>query len=956
MGDCGADSSWSGNRVRQAFLDFFVSHGHTAVPSSSVVPVNDPTLLFANAGMNQFKSIFLGTVDPSSHFASMKSATAAQKCIRAGGKHNDLDDVGKDVYHHTFFEMLGNWSFGDYFKEEAIGWAWELLTKVYKLDPDRLYATYFGGDESQGLPSDEEARQLWEKLLPASRVLPFGCGDNFWEMGDAGPCGPCSELHYDRIGGRDASALVNLDDPDVLEIWNIVFIQYNRESDSSLKSLPAKHVDTGMGMERVTSILQNKRSNYATDLFAPIFDAIQKVGTQRPYQDRVGDDDPEGTDMAYRVVADHIRTLSFAIADGAGPGAEGRDYVLRRVLRRAVRYGQQKLGAKDGFFCTLVDVVVDNFGGQYPELRTNRDRIFSVIQEEEVSFSRTLQKGIKRFKTIAEGLNKEGKDLLDGKVLFELWDTFGFPPDLTELMAQEEGLRVDLPGFQVAMNAARELSRAGQKKGGAGGIKFEAAETAHLKSKGILTTDDSPKFAAEDVETTILHIVAPDGSFPDTTEDLEDSVGIIIGATSFYAEQGGQVTDTGELVGVPGTATLQVDAAQVAAGYVLHRGTVTGGVLHVGDKVTTRIDRKRRDRVAPNHTFTHVLNLALKQQLGDHIAQKGSIVLPDRLRFDFSHPGVIEPAKLQAIEKMCRDSLAAKQVVYSKEVPLSEARAITGLRAVFGEVYPDPVRVVSIGRPVEDLVADPANASNASFSVEFCGGTHLSDTSAAEAFALLSEEGIAKGVRRIVAVTKEEALEAIQLGEKLRGRTADARQLSPEKLEREVAALKKVVDDSVVPAAVKAELRTDIAALVKALQAAQKNAAAGNKAKAVSETVAAAAVAASAGEKSLVLQVDVGSDSKALIDASTAAQKEHPELPVILFSCDSGKGKVMVFAGVPKDLSSKLNAGQWLNAALSPLGGRGGGKPVAAQGSGPKVEALGEALEAAKTFCLEKLQ
>mmetsp|Transcript_19360 Transcript_19360/g.58510 ORF Transcript_19360/g.58510 Transcript_19360/m.58510 type:complete len:958 (+) Transcript_19360:236-3109(+) len=949
--------AWTGNRVRQAFLDFFKEQGHTVVPSSSVVPHNDPTLLFANAGMNQFKPIFLGTVDPTSDFAKLRRATDTQKCIRAGGKHNDLDDVGRDVYHHTFFEMLGNWSFGDYFKAEAIEWAWTLLTEVYKLDPERIYATYFGGDEKQGLPSDDEARTLWEKKLPTSRVLPFGCADNFWEMGDQGPCGPCSELHYDRIGGRDAAALVNMDDPDVLEIWNIVFIQYNREADSSLKPLPAKHVDTGMGMERVTSILQNKRSNYATDLFGPIFEAIQALGDKPPYQDRVGDDDIDGTDMAYRVVADHIRTLSFAIADGAGPGAEGRDYVLRRVLRRAVRYGQQKLGAKDGFFCKLVDVVVDKFGGFYPELRAQRDRIFSVIQEEETSFSRTLQKGIRRYKAVAEGLRKESKTQLEGKVLFELWDTYGFPPDLTELMAEEDGLTVDHPGFQAAMDAARELSRAGQKKGGAGGLKFEAAETAHLQRADIPVTDDSPKFGSDDVTTTLLQILAADGTFPDSTEGIEGPVGLVLEQTSFYAEQGGQVTDYGTISSADGGVVFNVEAAQVAAGYVLHKGNApSGGVLKVGDSVTTSIDQERRACIAPNHTFTHVLNLALKSVLGDHVAQKGSIVLPDRLRFDFSHPGVIEPAKLQAIEEMCLDSLAKAHQVYSKEVPLAQARDINGLRAVFGEVYPDPVRVVSIGRSVEDLVANPSDDSNAAYSVEFCGGTHLADTSGAKAFALLSEEGIAKGVRRVVAVTGAEASEAIEAGRQLQQRTADAQKLPSDKLEREVAALKRVVEDAVVPAPVKAQLRADVAALSKALLAAQKDAAAGNKKKAIAEAVAAAGAASSEGAKFVALRVDVGPDAKALQEASTAAQKEHPELPLILFSCDEGKGKALVFAGVPAMQSKALHAGQWLNAALAVLGGKGGGKPVAAQGSGPKVEAVEDAMAAAREFAQLKLQ
>ncbi|KAL0043139.1 hypothetical protein WJX79_010270 [Trebouxia sp. C0005] len=936
---------WSGDRVRAAFIEFFQTKGHTQVPSSSVVPHNDPTLLFANAGMNQFKPIFLGTVDPNSNFAKLKSATDSQKCIRAGGKHNDLDDVGKDVYHHTFFEMLGNWSFGDYFKKEAIGYAWELLTSVYKLAGERLYATYFGGDEKQGLKPDEEARQIWLQFLPAERILPFGTKDNFWEMGDQGPCGPCTEIHYDRIGGRDAADLVNMDDPNVLEIWNLVFIQFNREPDSSLKSLPAKHVDTGMGMERVTSILQDKISNYATDVFAPIFAQIQKVTGAEPYTDKVGSEDVGGRDMAYRVVADHIRTLCFAIADGARPGSEGRDYVLRRVLRRGVRYGQDTLKAPAGFFHGLVDSVVASMGHFYPELVKARDYIVEVISEEEVSFNRTLDKGIKRFKGAAADAKQQGQKDIDSKVAFEMWDTYGFPIDLTQLMAEEQGLEVSIDGFNKCMDQQRERSRAGAKSTAATSLKFQAEATAHLQNTGVGRTQDAPKYQDKDIESKVMAILSSTG-FVNSSEGCEGPVGLVLDSTNFYAEQGGQVADVGSFTSSPGR-TFEVQDTQVAAGYVLHIGQADGAFT-VGDKVVCQRDQQRRQRILPNHTFTHVLNYALREVLGDAVHQKGSIVLPDKLRFDFSHNGVIDAQKLGDVEGICRQSVQQEQQIYSKEVSLEEAQKINGLRAVFGEVYPDPVRVVSIGRSVEGLLSNPTADSNRQFSVEFCGGTHLKKTTDAGAFALISEEGIAKGIRRLVAVTGKEAAAAIKEGEGLANQLAAAQKLHGQQLETEVAALKQTIDPATISAAQKAALRDQLASLQKRVLEGQKKAAAANKQRATQAAVADADKAVTAGQRFGIMRVDVGLDPKALLEAWNAIQKQHPKLPVIMFSTDEGKGKALVYTGVPADLAKRMPAGEWLKAALDVLGGKGGGKPTNAQGQGPHIHKLSEAMNAAK--------
>ena len=867
------------------------------------------------------------------------------QCIRAGGKHNDLDDVGKDNYHHTFFEMLGNWSFGDYFKKEAIGWAWELLTEVYKLPSDRLYATYFGGEESQGLPPDEEARQIWLQFLPEARVLPFGCKDNFWEMGDQGPCGPCTEIHFDRIGGRDVASLVNMDDPNVLEIWNLVFIQFNREADGSLKPLPSKHVDTGAGLERVTSILQNKMSNYATDIFGPIFEAIQKAtGHPEPYTDRVGKDDVDNKDMAYRVVADHIRTLCFAIADGARPGNEGREYVLRRVLRRAVRYGREVLGAEEGFFSTLVDSVVDTMGGAYPELVKARETIRGVIKEEETSFSRTLLKGIEQFKKFAASA-QGGK--IAGPQAFLLWDTFGFPIDLTQLMAEESGLSVDLGGFQKAMEEAKELSRAGQKKGTGAGLKFQAEETAWLANSGVPLTADGAKYGAEDAQTQLLAILSKNGFVQSTAEAGEGPVGLVLGATSFYAESGGQVADTGAVVG-PGGA-FDVQDAQVAAGYVLHVGEAQGE-LKVGDAVAAKVDYTRRTKIMPNHTFTHVLNYALRQVLGDHVDQKGSIVMPDRLRFDFSNNGGVDAAKLAQVEAICLDFLSRQLDVHKAEVPLAQAKAINGLRAVSGEVYPDPVRVVSVGRPVEQLVSAPDNTA---YAIEFCGGTHLDNTRQARAFALLTEEGIAKGVRRIVAVTGEEAEAAIALGEELAGKVAAAASLAPADMAAEVKLLTNAVSGAVIPTVRKAAIQESLAALTRAVLDEQKKAAAANKERAVAAAVQASDAAVEVGERFLVARLDVGLDTKAVQEAWNAIQKKHPSLPVLFVS--PGEDKALAFAGVPQDLAPALDAGEWLKRALEPLGGKGGGKPTNAQGMGPNVGEVDAALQAGKQLAALKL-
>ncbi|KAL6533576.1 hypothetical protein OROMI_027688 [Orobanche minor] len=947
---------WPANKVRDTFLKFFEERNHVNWESSPVVPVNDPTLLFTNAGMNQFKPIFLGTADPNTSLSKLSRACNTQKCIRAGGKHNDLDDVGKDTYHHTFFEMLGNWSFGDYFKEEAIGWAWELLTTVFKLPTDQIYATYFGGDEKLDLPADNEAREIWHRYLPSARVLPFGCGDNFWEMGDTGPCGPCTEIHFDRIGGREAADLVNNDDPTLIEIWNNVFIEFNREADGSLKPLPAKHVDTGMGFERLTSILQNKLSNYDTDVFIPIFDAIQESTSARPYSGKVGPDDMDGIDMAYRVVADHIRTLSFAIADGSCPGNEGREYVLRRILRRAVRYGTEVLKAQQGFFNGLVKVVVEVMSPVFPELKQQEVHITNIIAEEEASFGKTILHGIEKFNKIAQVAAVQEKKIISGQDAFVLWDSCGFPLDLTQLMAEERGLRVDVDGFNIAMNEARERSRNAQNKQAAVTIVMDADATSALHKKGVATTNDSFKFTWFKDHKTMIKAIYTGSEYVERAS-FGDDVGIILESTSFYAEQGGQVFDTGLLGGPFGT--FEVLNVQVYGGYVIHLGKFNGdtGNFHVGDEVFCKVDFERRQRIAPNHTCTHMLNFALRKVLGTHVVQKGSFVLPEKLRFDFSHGKPVKPEDLDKIESLVNEQIKAELEVSAKEASLSDAKRVNGLRAVFGEVYPDPVRIVAIGRNVEELLANPENDEWLSISAELCGGTHISNTREAKAFALLSEEGTAKGIRRVTAVTRDYAFEAIEKAAELEEEVDQASKLEGNQLEQKVTSLNGQVESAAISRAKKAGLKAKISILQSQVIKYKKKIGKENICKAVEAVINAAEVAISEEKAFCISHVRVGLDTVAICEAVVKTMKEK-KMAVMVFSTDEQSNKTLVCAGVPgkSDKSEHLKVEEWLMAALEPIGGRGGrGKGGLAQGQGPDIKHVDEAIDVAKSFASLKL-
>eukprot|EP00128_Syssomonas_multiformis_P013802 Colp12_sorted_trinity150504_noHs@33595 len=944
--------------IRKTFIDFFVEKkGHKFVPSSSTIPHDDPTLLFANAGMNQFKPIFLGTVDPRSDMATWKSAANTQKCIRAGGKHNDLDDVGKDVYHHTFFEMLGNWSFGDYFKKEAIEYAWELLTKVYKLDPSRLYVSYFGGDEAAGLEPDYEARDIWLSVgVPAERVLPYGMKENFWEMGETGPCGPCSEIHYDRIGGRNVAHLVNADDPDVLEIWNNVFIQFNREADRSLRLLPKKHVDTGMGLERLVSVLQDKRSNYDTDIFVPIFEAIQHGTGSRPYTGKVGKDDVDGIDMAYRVVADHIRTLTIALSDGGMPSSVGRGYVLRRILRRAIRYAAEKLKAEPGFFASLVYVVAQTLGDVFPEVAANTQNVIDIINEEEAAFRKTLERGRRLFDRAAE----KAEGVIPGDVCWKLYDTYGFPIDLTEIMASERNMKLDVAGYEAAKQRAIEMSRK-DTKGAGEKIDLDVHAISELKGKGIPATDDSPKYiytakdngSEYDFASATGNVVAirTASDFISEASAASEGVrlGVVLDKTNFYAEQGGQTFDIG-FFNKAGDEEFEfvVEDTQNYGGYVLHVGQLTAGSLKVGEAVTTFVDKDKRRPTMNNHTATHMTNFALRSVLGDEVAQKGSIVYPDRFRFDFSHNRALTIAEIAKVEELVGQFIARNDVVYKKEVPLATAKQIYKVAAMFGEVYPDPVRVVCVGFPIEDLVADPSNQKWGSTSVEFCGGTHLLRAGDMKQFTIVGEEAIAKGIRRLTALTGSRAAQAYELVHTLEVKLKEKSKLPLKELSKEIPVLNKEIDSVVIPAVKKEMLKEELKKLKKMVDDQEKEA----KAQQVKEAVEKAKqlMAASPDAPFYVDILSVGGNTKAV---STALKESKS--PALFITVDSEASKVYCLAEVPKDKAGTLKANEWVTVATDVLGGKCGGRDVSAQGTGSSLDKIDEALELCRKFAATKL-
>ncbi|KIY44323.1 hypothetical protein FISHEDRAFT_77527 [Fistulina hepatica ATCC 64428] len=940
----------SSREVRQKFFDYFQARGHSFVRSSPTIPYDDPTLLFANAGMNQYKPLFLGTVDPNSDMAKLKRAFNSQKCIRAGGKHNDLEDVGKDSYHHTFFEMLGNWSFGDYFKKEAIHYSWELLTDVYKLPKDRLYVTYFEGDPKANLVPDLEAKQYWlgEGVLE-DHVLPGNAKDNFWEMGATGPCGPCSEIHYDRIGGRNAATFVNQDDPDVLEIWNNVFIQFNREEDGSLRPLPAKHVDTGMGFERLVSVVQNKRSNYDTDVFTPIFDRVQQITGVRPYSGKFGSEDVDGIDTAYRVVADHVRTLTFALADGGVPNNVGRGYVLRRILRRGSRFARKKLGVPIGsFFSSLVPSVVDHMGDVFPEITKNFDEIKEILDEEEESFSRTLDRGEKLFDQYSARAKERGVTQLNGKDVWRLYDTFGFPVDLTRLMAEEMGLGVNEQEFVAAQAWSKEASKS-NKKGVQNVVKLDVHDIAKLEQDdAVPKTDDIAKFNLGDISATVEQIYY-NHAFVSSTRDIPEgaSFGVILDRTSFYAEAGGQEADTGNLV-IDGAADFEVTDVQVYNGYVLHVGQLKYGSLGVGDEVISSYDELRRAPLRSNHTATHILNYCLREVLGDHIDQKGSLVAANKLRFDFSHKAQIGQEDLIAIENKCVDWVKRNVQVFGEDVDLSVARKISGVRAVFGETYPDPVRVVSLEFDMKTVLSDVTAEKWWKTSVEFCGGTHVASTGVIKDIVITEESGIAKGIRRITAVTGHEAAEATRIADSLASKLDQIEGINDDK-EKDGMLKAFTVDLGQADISVikKTRLTERLTATRKAFEKQHRD----RENKMSKEAVESLKTYFDALPEAevFIAAVDVDGNAKSLQNLVSQARKLQKSIYV--FSASHDGSKIAHVNYVAPELKGKgVDARKWAAHVSEILGGKAGGKEDSAQGVGTNVDRLFDAQVAAKAF------
>ncbi len=880
--------------IRQQYLDFFAQKcGHAFVPSSPVVPHDDPTLLFTNAGMNQFKPYFLGTEKPK--FARVVNT---QKCIRAGGKHNDLDDVGRDTYHHTFFEMLGNWSFGDYFKRDAITWAWQLLTEVWKLDPARLHVTVFEGDADNGIPRDDEAADLWKSVGVLDGHIHLGnAKDNFWEMGETGPCGPCTEVHFDRTPDKTGGKLVNASSPDVIEIWNNVFIQFNRNEDRSLTPLPAKHVDTGMGFERICAVINGLDSNYDTDVFTPIFEAIRLATGARPYGGKLDD----AIDTAYRVIGDHIRALTFALTDGAVPDKAGRGSVLRSILRRASLFGWLALGQRTPFLHALVPTVVAHFSDAFPELKRNPERVRAIILDEENGFLRTVERGLKLFDE-AKGRAVANGNAISAKDAFDLHTEQGFFIDITQKLAADQGFTVDVAGYDALFAEFQKVSR---------GTKKALVVTA---IRGVLPkTDDTAKYAGQPIAAMLVGWVKDNVVVTAGEVGPGESVALLLDRTPFYGEQGGQVGDTGRVTGPAGEFT--VEATQRLGETTLHLGTVEQGRFTVGDTVTLSPTATRRADVVRNHTATHLMNLALQRTLGDHVEQKGSLVDGDKTRFDFSHDKPLTAEQVRDIEDAVNRAIQSDLSVSAVTMPIEEAKKIAGVRAVFGEKYPDPVRVVTVGE-----------------SAEFCGGVHVPRSGTIGLFKIVGQDAVAKGVRRVTAVTGRAAVDQVTAMSGVLEELTGKLQCKPDELAGRVETLQDELK------------RTQVA--LKKLQAA-------NLAGLVDELLAAAPVT---NGTTVVVGRLAGGSVEGVRQQVDRIRQKCPSAFVVLAWEEDG-GKVPVVVALTHDLTAKgFKAGDLIKPIAAALGGSGGGKPDYAQAAGKDATQVAAALNAARKLAGETLR
>ncbi|AYV21749.1 alanine--tRNA ligase [Vibrio mediterranei] len=858
----------STDEVRNAFLKFFESKGHQIVDSSSLVPHDDPTLLFTNAGMNQFKDCFLGLEK-----RNYTRATTAQRCVRAGGKHNDLENVGFTARHHTFFEMLGNFSFGDYFKEDAISFAWEFLTETLKLPKDRLLVTVY--------ETDDEAFEIWNKQIgvPADRIVRIGDkkggkpyeSDNFWQMGDTGPCGPCTEIFYDHgehiWGGRPGTP--EEDGDRFIEIWNNVFMQFNRHADGTMEPLPKPSVDTGMGIERISAIMQGVHSNYEIDVFQTLIKAAAEV---IGYQDL--------SNQSLRVIADHIRSCSFLIVDGVMPSNEGRGYVLRRIIRRAVRHGN-KLGAQGAFFHKLVGTLASVMGSAGEELKKQQAVVEKVLRIEEENFGRTLERGMT---ILTEALDNLGDEkVLDGETVFKLYDTYGFPADLTNDVAREREFTIDEEGFEKAMEAQRQRAR----EAGQFGTDYNAAIKVDTDTEfcGYTGTEGSSSVAAMFVEGAEVDALS-----------AGDKAIVVLEQTPFYAESGGQCGDAGVLKTAAGL--FKVEDTQKLGNAIAHHGELVEGVLAKGDEVDAIVDAQRRAAISLNHSATHLLHAALRQVLGEHVTQKGSLVKPDNLRFDFSHLEAMTKAEIKEVERLVNAQIRTNHVIETNVMDIESAKA-KGAMALFGEKYDDEVRVLSMG----------------DFSTELCGGIHASNTGDIGLFKITSEGGIAAGIRRIEAVTGEAALDAIeaqasQYEEKLTDAASKAKSL-----EKEIQQLK-------------------------------------DKLAAVESANIMGKVEEIAGTQVLVAALE-GADSKNLRTMMDNAKNQMGS--GIAFIANVADGKIGLIAGVTKDLTGKVKAGDLVKMVAEQVGGKGGGRPDMAQAGGSDVEALPEALKSIRSWLEERL-